>query len=73
MKVVAILVLSLFPLVGALLLAWIGPIGTSAYYKRAIAARQARATEEDEAHRRVAEASARLIDSRQRTVGGDGA
>jgi hypothetical protein len=70
-KLTAILVLTLFPFAGALLLAWIGPIGTAAYYKRAIAARQAKAAEADEAHRRVAEAGARLIESDQRADDAD--
>lgn len=72
MKLAAILLLALFPFVGALLLAWIGPKRTAAAaYKRAMARRAAAADEADRERERLEAADARLEESQRRLRGDD--
>jgi hypothetical protein len=72
-KLAAIFLFALFPFVGALLLAWIGPKRTAAAgYKRAMARRAAAADAADEERERLEAADARLQESQRRLRGGDG-
>ena len=73
MKLVAILLLALFPFVGAFLLPWIGPKRTAAAgYKRAMARRAAAADAADEQRERLEVADARLEESQRRLRSEDG-
>jgi hypothetical protein len=72
-KLAAIFLFALFPFVGALLLAWIGPKRTAAAgYKRAMARRADAADAADEERERLEAADARLQESQRRLRGGDG-
>ena len=72
MKIAAILLLALFPFVGAVLLTWIGPKRTAAAgYKRAMARRAAAEDAADEQRQRLEAADARLTESQRRLSGDD--
>jgi len=71
-KLGAIFLLGLFPFVGALLLAWIGPKRTAAAgYKRAMARHAAAADAADAERLRLVAADARLEESQRRLRGED--
>ena len=70
MKLAAIILLGLFPFLGVLLLAWIGPKRTAAAgYRRAMERRAAAADEAERMRERLEAADARLQESQRRLRG----
>jgi hypothetical protein len=70
MKLAALFALALFPFLGGLLLAWIGPKHTAAAgYRRAMERRAAAADEADRERGRLEAADARLVESQRRLRG----
>jgi hypothetical protein len=70
MRLTALLLLALFPFVGAALLAWVGPTRSwSARYRHARARTAAVAAVADRETERLAEADARLVASQRRLRG----